>query len=48
MLIQTAVEKLVATGAVHPGDHFGQFRILEQLVKDPALDTLALTKRIFS
>lgn len=46
-LIQSAVEKLVATGAVHAGDHFGQFRMLEQLVKDPSLVTLALTKRIY-
>lgn len=30
-LIQPGVEKLVATGTVHPGDHFGQFRVLEQL-----------------
>jgi hypothetical protein len=46
-LIQSAVEKLVATGAVHPGNLYGQFNVLEQLVKDPALCTLAITKKIF-
>lgn len=46
-LIQSAVEKLVATGAVHVGDHLGQFRVLEQLARDPSLVTLALTKKIF-
>jgi hypothetical protein len=35
------------TGAVHAGDHFGQFRVLEQFIKDPPFVTLALTKRIF-
>jgi len=47
VLIQSAVERLVATVAVHAGDHFGQFRVLEQLVKDPSLCSLALMKRVF-
>jgi rhamnose utilization protein RhaD (predicted bifunctional aldolase and dehydrogenase) len=47
VLIQSAVKKMVATGAVHAGDHYGQFRMLEQLARDPSLVTLALTKKIF-
>ncbi|MGB7749296.1 MAG: hypothetical protein WBN75_18640 [Verrucomicrobiia bacterium] len=43
-LVESAVKKLIATGAVHPGDHYGQFHVLEQLVKDPSLVTLALQK----
>jgi len=46
-LIQSTVEKLIATGAVHPGNLYGQFNVLEQLVKDPSLCTLAITKKIF-
>jgi len=47
VLVQTAVKKLVANGAIHPADHYGQFRVLEQLVSDPALCTLALAKKVF-
>jgi hypothetical protein len=46
-LIQSAAERLVATGAIHRGDHFGQFRMAEQFIKDPALISLALQRRIF-
>ena len=27
--VETAVERLVATGAVHPGNLYGQFNVLE-------------------
>ena len=45
--IQTAVERLVKSGAIHPGNRYGQFNVLEQLARDPSLVTLALTKRIY-
>lgn len=47
ILIQTAVERMVKSGAIHPADHFGQFRMTEQLIENPSLVPLALTKTIF-
>jgi len=33
-MIQTAVEKLIATCAVHPGNLHGPFNLLEQLARE--------------
>jgi hypothetical protein len=35
VLIQSAVEKLVASGAIHRHNIYGQFNVLEQLARDP-------------
>jgi len=48
ILVQTAVERMVKSGALRPGDHAGQFDMTAQLLSDPSgLIPLALTKRIF-
>ena len=47
ILIQAAVDRMVKSGTIHPGDHFGQFRMTEQFIKNPALIPLALTKTIY-
>jgi hypothetical protein len=41
-LIESTGERLVK-----PGNLYGQFNLLEQLARDPALVTLALAKKIF-
>jgi hypothetical protein len=45
--VQTAVESLVSSGAIHRHNLYGQFNLLEQLARDLSFVTLALTKRIF-
>ena len=47
ILIQTAVERMVKSGAIHPTDHFGKFSMTEQFIKNPSLIPLALTRTIF-
>jgi hypothetical protein len=47
VLVQTAVERMVKSGAIHPADHFGQFRMTEQFIENPALIPLALMKTAF-
>ncbi|MGB7747605.1 MAG: hypothetical protein WBN75_09995 [Verrucomicrobiia bacterium] len=48
ILIQTAVERMVKSGALRPDDHAGQFDMTAQLLSDPSgLIPLALTKTIF-
>jgi hypothetical protein len=48
ILVQTAVERMVKSGALRPGDHAGQFDMTRQLLADPSgLIPLALTKKIF-
>jgi len=46
-LIDQAVQRLIENGAIHAGDHCGQFRMLEQLARDPTLCSLALQKKVF-
>ena len=47
VLIQSAVEKLVKSGAINRHNPYAEFNVLEQLARDPSLVTLALTKKIF-
>jgi hypothetical protein len=46
VLVQTAVQKLIANGAVHPADNAGQFDLTRQFIADPSLIPLALQRRI--
>jgi hypothetical protein len=46
-LAESAIKKLIANGAVHPGDYAGEFTLTAQFIADPTLIPLALTKTIF-
>jgi hypothetical protein len=46
ILIQAAVDRMVKSGTIHPADHFGQFRMTEQFIKNPSLIPLALTPTV--
>ena len=46
-LVQSAVAKLVQSGAIRPDDFAGQFDMTEQFLSDPSLIPLALTPRVF-
>lgn len=48
LLIQSAVQQMVKSGAIRPDDHAAQLSMTEQLLSDPSgLIPLALTPRIF-
>jgi rhamnose utilization protein RhaD (predicted bifunctional aldolase and dehydrogenase) len=47
VLVQTAIEQMVKSGALRPDDHAGQFDLTAQFLSDPALITLALQRRVF-
>lgn len=46
-LILATVNQMVKAGAIHSADHAGQFRMLEQLARDPSLCELALQKKTY-
>ncbi len=47
VLVQTAVERLVKAGMIREDDDAAQFDMTAQLLSDPSLIPLALTRRIY-